>query len=1056
MMKIVAYLVMVVSLSAHAEVSTDGSLGAVKTFSGQFQIPQSLGTTVGNNLFHSFQQFNLQKGESATFAGDAALQNVISRVTGGSLSSIDGLLKSSIGNANFYFINPAGITFGANAQVDVPAAFHVSTADNLRFADGTQFVTASTAPSVLSIVEPAGFGFLGTQTTSIQIQQSKLTFKSGNQVSLSAGDILLDGGSITNPAGEVQIYGIGVMPANISPSALSDNVLNGKVNFSNNSSVSVSGNGAGRLLVRAGDIQLADSGLYASNKGDVNASLTAGIDIVNKTLSLDNSVIYTNSLALGNAANIAIKSNQLAISNGSQISSDVYSLGNAGTIDITANTLSINGLGQLTGIFNTINADSALSGNAGTININADTLSISNRGQITSDTWSSGNAGTINVITKDLFINGEGGFLTGIFSDANPYSTGHAGNVTVKSDNLTVINEGQLSSTAYSQGNSGNITIESNAIRLFNGGKLTSGTSNQGKSGAISVSAKKLMIDGNNSNETFTGIFTETVSDLNNAGDSGSVFVKSDTLDIINGGRLSSSSYSPSNAGNLVVDAQSITINNGAGRFTGIFSETNKTGNAGNVWVKSDNLFITNAGKVSSSNYAEGNAGNVFVDAANLTIDGKGTDTGFTGILSETVSDLNQAGNAGSVSVKSDYLTLVSGAQISSSSYFQGKNAGDVSINAGTMLIDRQGARHATGVFSDTFSNQGNAGSVAVEATQNLTLLNLGSITSSTYSPIGSAGTVRVNAPTMAIDNGTISAMAIRGSSGKTGNINVTATQAIDLYSNAKITLQNNATVAAPKAIVPSTVTVTAPLINLKNSQITTASTGNVNASNIVINFTDKLLLDPSYITTTANTGNGGTIDINGGKVIYLQDSGFATSVFGQNSNGGNINVKANVLVMNTGVIQANAVGGSGGDINLKLQALIPSYNSLIKGGSKVAWQPFVSGLNVIQAASENGVSGTLTITAPQFDISGSISGLDAASLLLPRVERDACTGSIAQVSSLAPASKGGLPLHEATTAFIPPVRPSSIYLPHAQDKQTKALESGEPAKKTCTNALPD
>jgi len=1021
-MKLLPYFVILVSFSVQAEVVTDGSLGAVQSFSGQFEIGQRLGTTVGNNLFHSFQEFNLQKGESATFTGDAALKNVISRVTGGSLSSIDGLLKSSIGNANFYFINPAGITFGANAQVDVPAAFHVSTADSLRFADGQQFVTASTAPSVLSVSTPSSFGFLGTQIASIQLQGSQLTFN-GSQVSLSEGDILMDGGSITNPTGEVQIYAVGTTPVDISFATPSDKLLNGKVNLTTNSSVSVSGNGAGRLLVRAGDIQLTDSAFYASNKGDSNAAVTTGIDIVNSTLSLDNSVIYTNSLALGNAPNIAIKSNQLAISNGGQISSNVYSLGNAGTIDIATNTLSINGLGQLTGIFNKINADSTLSGNAGTININADTLSIFNRGQITSDTWSSGTAGSINVIAKELLINGEGGYLTGIFSDANPYSTGHAGNVAVKSDNLSVINDGQISSTAYSQGNAGNITVENNAITLFNGGKLTSKTSAEGKAGTISVNTKKLMIDGNNSNETFTGIFTETVSDLNNAGDSGTVFVKADTLDMINGGRLSSSSYSPGNAGNLIVDSRNITINNSSGRFTGIFSETNKTGNAGNVWVKSENLFITNAGKVSSSNYAEGNAGNVFVDAANLTIDGKGTDTGFTGILSETVSDLNQAGNAGSVSVKSDYLTLVSGAQISSSSYFQGKNAGDVSINAGTMLIDRQGARHATGVFSDTFSNQGNAGSVTVEAAQNLTLLNLGSITSSTYSPIGSAGTVRVNAPTMAINNGTISAMAIAGSSGKTGNINVTSTQVIDLYNKSKITLQNNATVADPKAIFPTTVTVTAPLINLKNSQITTASTGNVNASHIAINFTDKLLLDPSYITTTANLGNGGTIDINGGKVIYLQDSGFKTSVSGANSNGGNINVKADVLVMNTGVIQANAVGGSGGDINLKLQALIPSYNSLIKGGTKVIWQPFIAGFNVIQAASENGVSGTLTITAPQFDISGSTSGLDSAGLALPRIERDACSGTIEQTSSLAPASKGGLPIHEAETAFIPPLQ---------------------------------
>jgi filamentous hemagglutinin family protein len=43
------------------------------------------------------------------------LKNVISRVTGGQVTTINGLLKSDIPNANFYFINPTGVTFGASA-----------------------------------------------------------------------------------------------------------------------------------------------------------------------------------------------------------------------------------------------------------------------------------------------------------------------------------------------------------------------------------------------------------------------------------------------------------------------------------------------------------------------------------------------------------------------------------------------------------------------------------------------------------------------------------------------------------------------------------------------------------------------------------------------------------------------------------------------------------------------------------------------------------------------------------------------------------------------------
>lgn len=84
-----------------------------------------------------------------------------------------------------------------------------------------------------------------------------------------------------------------------------------------------------------------------------------------------------------------------------------------------------------------------------------------------------------------------------------------------------------------------------------------------------------------------------------------------------------------------------------------------------------------------------------------------------------------------------------------------------------------------------------------------------------------------------------------------------------------------------------------------------------------------------------------------GGQLINLQNSGFLTSVSGANSNGGNINITTDYLIMQTGVIQANVVGGSGGDISLNLKALIPSYNSLFLGGNKIAWFPFIPGVVV-------------------------------------------------------------------------------------------------------------
>ncbi|MEE9423869.1 MAG: filamentous hemagglutinin N-terminal domain-containing protein, partial [Methylococcales bacterium] len=100
-------LILVCCQNSWSEVTLDGSLGQSGALSGpNFQITENLGHRVGSNLFHSFGSFNLTRAESATFSGSSGINNVISRVTGGSPSSINGALRSTIPNANLYFLNP--------------------------------------------------------------------------------------------------------------------------------------------------------------------------------------------------------------------------------------------------------------------------------------------------------------------------------------------------------------------------------------------------------------------------------------------------------------------------------------------------------------------------------------------------------------------------------------------------------------------------------------------------------------------------------------------------------------------------------------------------------------------------------------------------------------------------------------------------------------------------------------------------------------------------------------------------------------------------------------
>ncbi len=135
-----------------------------------YEIKAEYGHQAGTNLFHSFQQFNIHADESATFTGPDSVQNIISRVTGGDASWIDGRLASAIPNADFYFLNPAGVMFGQNASLDLGGSFHVSTGDYLRFGGNDRFYAMPLENEVLSVAAPSAFGFLDGDAGNISVE----------------------------------------------------------------------------------------------------------------------------------------------------------------------------------------------------------------------------------------------------------------------------------------------------------------------------------------------------------------------------------------------------------------------------------------------------------------------------------------------------------------------------------------------------------------------------------------------------------------------------------------------------------------------------------------------------------------------------------------------------------------------------------------------------------------------------------------------------------------------------------------------------------------------
>jgi filamentous hemagglutinin family protein len=151
-------------------VISDGTLNTIVTRSGNvFTIDN--GTTSGTNLFHSFREFSIPTGGSAIFNNAATVQNIFSRVTGGTASNIDGLIQAQ-GSANLFLLNPSGILFGANASLNIGGSFVGTTAQSIQFADGIELSASNPNDRpLLTMSAPIGLQ-MGQNPAAIAVQNT--------------------------------------------------------------------------------------------------------------------------------------------------------------------------------------------------------------------------------------------------------------------------------------------------------------------------------------------------------------------------------------------------------------------------------------------------------------------------------------------------------------------------------------------------------------------------------------------------------------------------------------------------------------------------------------------------------------------------------------------------------------------------------------------------------------------------------------------------------------------------------------------------------------------
>src|SRR4028118_459565 len=160
----------------------------------------------GTNLFQSFQQFGLPSGQVVNFLSNPSIRNILGRVVGGNPSLIDGLIQVTGGNSNLFLMNPAGIVFGRNASLNVPASFTATTATGIGLSSGNWFNAIGDNDYQNFIGIPNQFAFDLSQPGSI-INAGNLAVEQGQNITLLGG-ITVNTGQLKAPSGNITLAAV--------------------------------------------------------------------------------------------------------------------------------------------------------------------------------------------------------------------------------------------------------------------------------------------------------------------------------------------------------------------------------------------------------------------------------------------------------------------------------------------------------------------------------------------------------------------------------------------------------------------------------------------------------------------------------------------------------------------------------------------------------------------------------------------------------------------------------------------------------------------------------
>ena len=970
------------------------------------------GAVRGPNLFHSFSEFSIPEVGRAYFANPVGIESILSRVTGSDSSDIFGTLGVD-GTADLFFLNPNGIIFGPNVDLDIKGSFYATTAEAVSLGEGV-FSAAAPEQSQLLIVKPSA-SFLNYLTPSSGNIVNRGQMIAGGNLLLSANNLDLRGQVAAGEdlsllaADTVQVRDAVEVP--FIAFAGGDLLLQGnqQVDIIALSHAESGLFSYGDMVLQSEDPIIGDAHYFSGQNfsvenldGSPGALYSPNAPIVRVLGNVDIESYRGTSLQVlaGGAVNIGTATIEapsigtegvdylaetIALSNGDFVSID----GRENPIlDIRAGvqpeSIGEPLLERLTDFnFDSDTFDRAFTGDIptnadisiGDVLIAApDGLVLLTNQYMPNDALSGG----------DILVNATGDYKQGINVQS---SDGRGGSVFLDSREDIQL-EGSLGGiNASSESKTGGNIFLSAAEEISLDGVFTGVTTN--RSGNIQVLSNQLSM----------GQLTFLMTFRSNEGVGGNISIEAPESVAINNGNIGAvpTLSSDGNSGDINIRTGDLTV---SGRFATISTRTLNSQPSGNIDIIADRLRVTDSGQILASTDTDGRAGNVTIQASEL-IEVAGTSTGLAGTMRSGIqSDTQGSGATGNITISTPSLRILEGArvgaQVQSDASGQG---GNVLVNATDILLDN-GGQLTAGTFGP-----GEGGSLTIDDANSITVResdgngSLSGIFTATFG-YADANDLTINTKDLSVlEGGQVSASTLGIGVGRGGNLTINATGTVDVSGSSADGEFRSALAVGSGFLAGTTfrgavgdsgnLTINAGELTVQDSGFVSAQAFGTgvredfpkvagNAGNLTIRSAGQVELSNGTLqTSTFGPGNAGNIRLQARELIVRDLSEVSASTTGNRSSipgitgrGGNITVLVDdsiELVGEGGIGTVSIFGGDAGDIVIRSDVL-----SLREGA------------DITAAALGDGQAGNISVNAENsLEIIGGrfIKGADANEL---------------------------------------------------------------------------